>query len=227
MKQSKRIRESYKSVDKNKVYEIKEAIKILKEVPQPKFDQSVELSLKLGIDPKKTEQSVRGSVVLPYGTGKKKRVLVFCEDEKLTQEAKEAGADFVGLKDLIEKIEKGWMEFDAVLCSPNVMRQIAKLGRILGPRGLMPSPKAGTVTNEIGRAVQEIKKGKVEFKNDKDGGIHLAVGKISFSEQEIEENISCLIEAVKKKKPAGLKGHYIQSLAISSTMGPGLKITKH
>jgi len=226
MKQSKRIRESYKSVDKNKVYEIKEAIKVLKEVPQPKFDQSVELSLKLGIDPKKTEQSVRGSVVLPYGTGKKKRVLAFCEDEKLTQEAKEAGADFVGLKDLIEKIEKGWMEFDAVLCSPNVMRQIAKLGRILGPRGLMPSPKAGTVSNEIGRAVQEIKKGKVEFKNDKDGGIHLAVGKISFSEQEIEENISCLIEAVKKKKPAGLKGHYIQSLAISSTMGPGLKITK-
>ncbi|OQX53569.1 MAG: 50S ribosomal protein L1 [Candidatus Omnitrophica bacterium 4484_213] len=226
MKQSKRIRENYKSVDKNKVYEIKEAIKVLKEVPQPKFDQSVELSLKLGIDPKKTEQSVRGSVVLPYGTGKKKRVLAFCEDEKLTQEAKEAGADFVGLKDLIEKIEKGWMEFDAVLCSPNVMRQIAKLGRILGPRGLMPSPKAGTVSNEIGRAVQEIKKGKVEFKNDKDGGIHLAVGKISFSEQEIEENISCLIEAVKKKKPAGLKGHYIQSLAISSTMGPGLKITK-
>ena len=226
MKQSKRIRESYKLVDKNKVYEIKEAIKILKEVPQPKFDQSVELSLKLGIDPKKTEQSVRGSVVLPYGTGKKKRVLVFCEDEKLTQEAKEAGADFVGLKDLIEKIEKGWMEFDAVLCSPNVMRQIAKLGRILGPRGLMPSPKAGTVTNEIGRAVQEIKRGKVEFKNDKDGGIHLAVGKISFSEQEIEENISCLIEAVKKKKPAGLKGHYIQTMAISTTMGPGLKITK-
>lgn len=224
MKQSKRIRESYKLVDRNRVYEIKEAIKILKETPQPKFDQSVELSLKLGIDPKKTEQSVRGSVVLPYGTGKQKRVLVFCEDEKLTQEAKEAGADFVGFKDLIEKVEKGWMEFDALICPPALMRQISKLGRILGPRGLMPSPKAGTVTDELANAVKEIKKGKVEFKNDKDGGIHLAVGKISFSEEEIEQNIFRLIEAVKKKKPAGIKGHYIQSAAISTTMGPGFKI---
>ncbi len=211
-------------MDKDKVYEIKEAIKILKQTPQPKFNQSVELSLKLGIDPKKTEQSVRGSVVLPYGTGKQKKVLVFCEDEKLTQEAKEAGADFVGFKDLIEKVEKGWMEFDALICPPTLMRQISKLGRILGPRGLMPSPKTGTVTNEIAKAVKEIKKGRVEFKNDKDGGIHLSVGKISFSWEEIEENISCLIEAIRKKKPAGLKGHYIQTVAISTTMGPGMKI---
>lgn len=222
-KQSKRIKECYKLIDKNKVYEIKEAIEILKKVPQPKFEQSVEISLKLGIDSKKTEQIVRGSVVLPCGTGKEKKVLVFCEDDKLIKDAKEAGADFVGYKDLIEKIEKGWMEFDAVICPPNMMRQISKFGRILGPRGLMPSPKTGTVTNEIAKAVKEVKKGRVEFKNDKDSGIHLSIGRISFSTEEIEKNISELIGAIKKKKPPAIKGEYIQTMSVSTAMGPGIK----
>ncbi|MCK4859145.1 MAG: 50S ribosomal protein L1 [Candidatus Omnitrophica bacterium] len=223
-RQSKRIKECYKSVDKNKVYEIKEAIEILKKIPQPKFDQSVELSFKLGIEAKKTEQLVRGNTVLPHGTGKEKRVLVFCEDKKIAQEAKNAGAEFVGFKELIGKIEKGWLEFDAVICPPNVMRQVSKLGKILGPRGLMPSPKAGTVTNEIAEAVKDVRKGKIEFKNDKDAGIHLAVGKVSFSPEKIEKNILHLIKAVKEKKPSAAKGQYIQEAAISTTMGPGMKI---
>ncbi|RKY39190.1 MAG: 50S ribosomal protein L1 [Candidatus Omnitrophota bacterium] len=223
-KRSKRIKECYKLVDKNKVYELKEAISILKRVPQPKFDQSVEVSFKLGIDPKKTDQVVRGSVLLPHGVGKEKTVVVLCEDERMAEEARKAGADFVGADDLIKKIEEGWMEFDAIVCPPEMMRRIARLGKVLGPRGLMPSPKTGTVTTEIGKAVEEVKKGRVEFKNDKDGGIHLAVGRISFPQEKIEENVLHLIEAIKKKKPAGLKGHYIQSVAISTTMGPGLKI---
>ena len=222
-KPSKRYREAAKLVDKNKTYLLKEAIKVLKSFPKTKFDESVELAFHLGIDTKKSDHMVRGTVVLPHGTGKKVRVAVFCRGEA-EKDAKEAGADYIGAQDLIDKVSGGWMDFDSVVATPDMMRDLSKLGKILGPRGLMPSPKTGTVTVNVGQAIKELKAGKVEFKADKQGGIHVAVGKISFAEDNLYENASLLIESLKGARPASLKGEFIKSISVSTSMGPGLKV---
>ncbi len=220
---SKRLREIAKAYDFSKIYSLGEAIDILKKCPPVKFDQSVEVSLKMGVDPRKSDQQVRGTVSLPNGTGKKTRILVFAEGDKV-QEALDAGADYAGNEELLEKVNGGWTDFDAVITTPGMMRHVGKLGKVLGPRGLMPTPKAGTVTTEIAKAIQELKAGKIEFKLDRHGMINSAVGKLSFEIERIAENINAFLAAVQKAKPAGAKGQYLRSLVISSTMGPGLKI---
>lgn len=221
--QSKRYRESNKGLDRTKSYQLQEAISILKKMSPPKFDASIDLHFFLNIDSKKSDQMVRGTVVLPYGTGKKVRVAVFCkgEHEKI---AKEAQADFVGGTDLIDKVAAGFLGFDCAIATPDMMKDLSKLGKILGPRGLMPSPKTGTVTNDIAKAIEDVKKGKVEFRVDKQGGVHLAVGKISFEEEKLCENASCLIGALNEAKPASVKGKFIKSSFISATMNPGLRL---
>jgi large subunit ribosomal protein L1 len=220
---SKRSREIAKLVDAQKVYKLEEAITILQKCPPVKFDQSVDVALKTGIDLQKSDQQVRGVVSLPNGTGKKSVIVVFAKGDKV-KEALEAGADFAGTEELFEKVKGGWTDFDAVISTPEMMRDVGKLGKILGPRGLMPTPKAGTVTNDIATAVREIKAGRIEFKNDKHGVVSNAVGKLSFSSDKLVENIRTYVAAVSKAKPAGTKGHYMVSLALSSTMGPGLKV---
>jgi large subunit ribosomal protein L1 len=220
---SKRSREIAKLVDTQKVYKLEEAITILQKCPPVKFDQSVDVALKTGIDLQKSDQQVRGVVSLPNGTGKKSVVVVFAKGDKV-KEALEAGADFAGTEELFEKVKAGWTDFDAVISTPEMMRDVGKLGKVLGPRGLMPTPKAGTVTNDIATAVREIKAGRIEFKNDKHGVVSNAVGKLSFSSDKLVENIRTYVAAVSKAKPAGTKGHYMVSLALSSTMGPGLKV---
>ena len=218
---SKRSREIAKLVDAQKVYKLEEAIAILQKCPPVKFDQSVDVALRTGIDLQKSDQQVRGVVSLPNGTGKKSVVVVFAKGDKV-KEALEAGADFAGTDELLEKVKEGWTDFDAVISTPDMMRDVGKLGKVLGPRGLMPTPKAGTVTNDVANAVREIKAGRIEFKNDKHGVVSNAVGKLSFSTEKLAENIRTFISAVSKAKPAGTKGHYMVSLALSSTMGPGL-----
>ncbi len=220
---SKRSREIAKLVDAQKVYKLEEAIAILQKCPPVKFDQSVDVALKTGIDLQKSDQQVRGVVSLPNGTGKKSVVVVFAKGDKV-KEALEAGADFAGTDELLEKVKEGWTDFDAVISTPDMMRDVGKLGKVLGPRGLMPTPKAGTVTNDVANAVREIKAGRIEFKNDKHGVVSNAVGKLSFSTEKLAENIRTFINAVNRAKPAGTKGHYMVSLALSSTMGPGLKV---
>jgi large subunit ribosomal protein L1 len=220
---SKRSREIAKLVDAQKVYKLEEAITILQKCPPVKFDQSVDVALKTGIDLQKSDQQVRGVVSLPNGTGKKSVIVVFAKGDKV-KEALEAGADFAGTEELFEKIKGGWTDFDAVISTPEMMRDVGKLGKVLGPRGLMPTPKAGTVTNDIATAVREIKAGRIEFKNDKHGVVSNAVGKLSFSKEKLEENIRTYVNAVSRAKPAGTKGHFMVSLALSSTMGPGLKV---
>jgi len=220
---SKRFRAANELVDKAKIYTLKEAINILKSAPKTKFDQSVELAIHLKIDTKKSDHMVRGTVVLPHGTGKKVRVAVFCRGEAEKQ-AQEAGADFIGAQELIDKVAGGWMDFDCVVATPDMMRDLSKLGKVLGPRGLMPSPKTGTVTPNVGQAIKDVKAGKVEFKVDKQGGIHVAVGKISFDENQINENALTLIEALKNARPASLKGEFIKSICVTSSMGPGIKV---
>jgi len=220
---SKRFREIAKLVDTQKVYKLEEAIAILQKCPPVKFDQSVDVALRTGIDLQKSDQQVRGVVSLPNGTGKKSVVVVFAKGDKV-KEALEAGADFAGTEELFEKVKGGWTDFDAVISTPEMMRDVGKLGKVLGPRGLMPTPKAGTVTNDIATAVREIKAGRIEFKNDKHGVVSNAVGKLSFSKDKLVENIRTFVAAVSKAKPAGTKGHYMVSLALSSTMGPGLKV---
>jgi len=225
MKQySKRYKESEKQTDKAKTYLLKEAISILKKFSAPKFDAAVDLHFHINVDPKKSDQMVRGTVVLPHGTGKKVRVAVFCrgEHEKL---AREAQADYVGANELIDKVGAGFLDFDCAIATPEMMKDLSKLGKILGPRGLMPSPKTGTVTNDITKAIEDVKKGKVEFRIDKQGGIHLSVGKLSFSEDKLYENASRVIEALNEAKPASIKGKFIKSLFISSTMNPGLNLS--
>jgi len=221
---SKRLKEAAKQVDKDKTYTIKEALSILLNAPKAKFDESVELTISLNIDPKKSDQLLRGTVVLPHGTGKKVKVAVFCKGQHESQ-AKEAGADIVGAEDLIEKVSKGYLDFDCAVATPEMMRDLSKLGKILGPRGLMPSPKAGTVTNEVAKAIQEVKAGKVEFKSDKQGSIHLGVAKRSFSEEKIIENLNFAIEAINNAKPSAIKGDLVKNASISTTMGPGLRIS--
>lgn len=209
-------------VDRAKAYTVEEAIATLKQMPGTKFDESVDLSFHLGVDPKHADQMVRGAVVLPHGTGKSVRVVVFAKGEK-EREAKDAGADYVGAEDLVEKIQGGWMEFDSTVSTPDLMGQVGKLGKVLGPRGLMPNPKLGTVTFDIARAVREVKAGKVEFRVDKAGNAHVPIGRKSFSAEQLAANAMTLIEAVMRAKPAASKGQYLRSLTVSSTMGPGIR----
>jgi large subunit ribosomal protein L1 len=214
---------SLDKLDRNKLYTLTEASALVKEITTTKFDASVDLDVRLGIDPRKSNQMVRGVVSLPHGTGKQTRVLVLCTPDK-EAEAKEAGADHVGLDDFVEKIKGGWTDIDVIITMPSVMGKVGQLGRILGPRGLMPNPKSGTVTMEIGKAVKEVKQGKIDFKVDKSGIIHTSIGKVSFEAQKIVENAREFIHMVNKLKPAAAKGTYIRSLFLSSTMSPGIKI---
>jgi large subunit ribosomal protein L1 len=220
---AKRIKKFSELVDRNKIYDLKEAVSILKKAPKVKFDETVELAFNLNVDPKQSGQLVRGTVILPHGSGKNVRVIVFCRSDK-QNEAREAKADSIGADDLIQKVAGGWLDFDVAIAEPQMMKDLGKLGKILGPRGLMPNPKAGTVTTEIGKAVKEAKAGKVEFKTDKSGNINLAVGKISFSEAQIIENVKSVVAAVRNTRPSAVKGQFIKGLSISTTMGPGLKL---
>jgi large subunit ribosomal protein L1 len=204
-------------------YDLKEAVETAKAARYVKFDETVELALRLGVDPKHADQMVRGTVVLPHGTGKTVRVLVFASGEKI-KEAEDAGADYVGGEDLAKKIEGGWLDFEAVVSTPDMMKVVGRLGRVLGPRGLMPNPKAGTVSFDVARAVEEIKAGKVEFRVDKAGIVHAPVGKLSFSADDLTANAQALIQAVLKARPAATKGKYVKNIALSSTMGPGIKV---
>lgn len=222
-RKSKRFREIAELVEPGKAYSVEEAIGILQECPPVKFDQSVEVSLVMGVDPRKSDQQVRGTVSLPNGTGKSIRVLVFAKGEKM-QEAEDAGADYVGNEELFQKVSGGWTEFDAVVTTPDMMRDVGKLGKVLGPRGLMPTPKAGTVTNDISKAVSELKAGKIEFKVDRHGAINTAVGLLSFPVEKLAENIRTLLKAIWRAKPATAKGNYMKGISLSSTMGPGIKV---
>ena len=210
-------------VDSNRQYKLSEACALVKETSFTKFDASVDIAVRLGVDPRKANQMVRGVVTLPHGTGKQTRVLVLCTPDKET-EAKEAGADFVGLDEYIEKIKGGWTEVDVIICTPSVMAKIGAIGRILGPRGLMPNPKTGTVTMDIAKAVAEVKAGKIDFKVDKTGIVHAGIGKVSFDAQKLAENATEFLNTVIKLKPQALKGTYVMSIYISSTMGPGICI---
>jgi large subunit ribosomal protein L1 len=222
-KQSKRIREIASKIDLEKRYSLQEAIEILKGCPTVKFDQTVEIALMTGVDTKKSDQQVRGTVSLPNGTGKRAVLVVIARSDK-HKEAIDAGADFVGSDDLIEKIKGGWTDFSAIIATPDMMREVGKLGKVLGPRGLMPTPKAGTVTNDVVKAIQELKAGKIEYKTDKTGAINSLVGKLSFESTKLVQNVEALISAIIKSKPATAKGQYLKSLYLSSTMGPGLKV---
>ena len=219
----KRYREALGLVDRTKVYAPTEAVALVKQTSTVKFDASVEVHLRLGVDPRHADQMVRGTVVLPHGTGKKVRVVVFAQGEK-AQEALRAGADEVGAEDLVKKIEAGWLEFDVAIATPDTMGQVGRLGRILGRRGLMPNPKAGTVTFDIERAVKEVKAGRVEFKVDKGAIIHCPFGKVSFDDAQLAENLIALVDAVNRAKPSGAKGQYLRTLSIASTMGPGIHV---
>nr|WP_168806817.1 50S ribosomal protein L1 [Chitinophaga oryzae] len=210
-------------VDKNKAYSLKEASALVKDINCTKFDSSVDIHIRLGVDPKKADQAIRGSVTLPHGTGKTKKVLVLCTPDKEAA-AKEAGADFVGLDEFIQKIEAGWTEIDVIIATPAVMPKIGKLGKILGPRNLMPNPKTGTVTNDVAAAVNEVKGGKITFKVDKAGIIHASIGRVSFAADKIEQNSQELINAIIKLKPATAKGTYLKGLSMASTMSPGIAI---
>lgn len=222
-KLNKKQKEAVKIIDLQRKYPLEEAIIKLQECPKAKFDESVDISLKLGIDPKKSDQQIRSTVTLPHGTGKKTVIAVFAKGQQL-EEAEKAGADFVGSDDLIQKVKDGWTEFDAVVATPDMMKEVGKLGKVLGPRGLMPTPKAGTVTTDVTRAITELKSGKIEFRTDKTAGVNNAIGKISFSKKAISENIKTFLQAIIRAKPANAKGEYIQRLVLSSTMGPGIKI---
>ena len=214
---------AYAKIEPNKAYKLGEAAALLKEITFTKFDASVDIDVRLGVDPRKANQMVRGVVTLPHGTGKVVRVLVLCTPEK-EAEAQAAGADFVGLDEYVDKIKSGWTDVDVIICTPNVMGKVGALGRILGPRGLMPNPKTGTVTMEVGKAVQDVKAGKIDFKVDKYGIIHTSIGKVSFTPQQIEENAKEVLGTIIKLKPAAAKGTYVQSIYLSTTMSPGLQV---
>ncbi len=222
-KLSKRLRASYADVDRNKEYSLADATKKVKEHAKSKFDETVEVALNLGVDPRHADQQVRGTVQLPNGTGKTVRVAVFARDEK-AEEAKAAGADVVGAEDLVEKIQKGDIDFDRCIASPDMMVLVGRVGKILGPKGMMPNPKVGTVTPNVGEAVKAVKGGEVEYRVEKTGIVHVGVGKVSFTEEKIVENVRALITAVKNAKPEGAKGTYIKKVSLSSTMGVGLKL---
>ena len=220
---SKRLKEGYKAVDREKTYTLEEAITAIESFPKVKFDETVEIHFALGINPKASDQIVRGTVVLPHGTGKSLRIAVFCKGENEAK-AKGAGADFVGAEELIDKVSKGFLDLDVVVATPDMMRELSKLGKVLGPRGLMPTPKAGTVTPDVVKAITELKAGKIEFKSDKQAGVHLGVGKRSFSKDKLADNIRQILDAINLAKPNTLKGTYIKSASLTTTMGPGLKV---
>ena len=226
MKMSKRYAECAKLVDSNKEYEIKEALEIIEKMPKTKFDQTVELHVKLGVDSKHADQQVRGTVVLPNGTGKTQRVLVFAKGPK-AEEAEKAGADFVGAEELIPRIQNdNWFDYDVIVATPDMMGVVGRLGKVLGPKGLMPNPKSGTVTMDVTKAINEIKSGKVEYRLDKTNIIHLGFGKVSFGTEKLLENYNCIIDAIIKAKPAAAKGQYIKSVSVTTTMGPGIFINQ-
>ncbi|MDQ3193441.1 MAG: 50S ribosomal protein L1 [Bacteroidota bacterium] len=225
MKLTKKQKEVVKKVDTTKEYELKEAVSKLKLGASAKFDESVDIALKLGVDPKHADQVVRGTVSLPHGTGKSVRVLVIAKPEK-HDEAREAGADHVGFEDYIKKIQEGWTDIDVIIAAPDTMSELGKIGKVLGPRGLMPNPKSGTVTPNVGQAVKEVKAGKIDFRVDKSGIVHSIVGKISFDETKLSDNILAFINMIVKLKPSAAKGTYVKSITVSTTMGPGIKIDK-
>jgi len=222
-KRGKRYLEAQKAFDRLTLYEPKEAIRIVKKNAKAKFDETVEVAFKLGIDTRHADQQIRGAVVLPHGTGKTRSVLVFAKGDK-AKEAEAAGADYVGAEDMVEKIQQGWFGFDVVVATPDMMSVVGKLGKLLGPKGLMPNPKTGTVTFEVEKAVKEIKAGKVEYRADKAGIIHVPIGKVSFEQEKLEENFKLIAETILKARPAAAKGQYVRSVTVSSTMGPGVKI---
>ncbi len=223
MKHSKRYTTAYSSYDRQKRFDLDEALKILKTLPASKFDETVEVHFNLGVDPRKADQQIRNSIILPHGTGKTVRVLVFAEGDK-ADEARKAGADYVGLDDLIEKISGGWFDFDMVITTPTLMGKIGKLGRVLGPRGLMPNPKVGTVTMDLAKAVDDAKGGKVTYRVDKFANLHIPAGKLSFPVENLKGNIKTILAAILKERPATLKGIFIKSITVCTTMGPGIKL---
>jgi large subunit ribosomal protein L1 len=223
MPQSKRMTQALGLVDRDKSYALRDAVELLKNVPAAKFDESVDLAVNLGVDPKHADQMVRGGLVLPHGTGKSVRILVFAKGEK-EKEAQAAGADYVGGDDLAKKIQEGWLDFDRVIATPDMMGVVGRLGKVLGPRGLMPNPKLGTVTMDVSRAVAEQKSGKVEYRVEKAGVVHVSVGKKSFSVEQLVDNATALIDALVRAKPASAKGNYLKKISISTTMGPGVRV---
>jgi large subunit ribosomal protein L1 len=222
-KAGKKYTEAKNKIDRTKRYTLEEALQLLPETSYARFDEGIDVAIRLGVDPKKPDQMVRGTVILPHGTGKEVKVVVFAQGEK-EKEAREAGTDYVGGEELVEKIAQGWLDFDKAIATPDMMKIVSTVGKILGPRGLMPNPKVGTVTFEVGKAVQDIKSGKVEFKVDKAGNLHVSVGKVSFGQDKLRENLLALLDSVTKAKPASSKGAYVKGLTISTTMGPGIKI---
>ena len=222
-KTGKKLREAAKLIDRSKLYDAKEAIELAKKASTVNFDATVEVAFRLGIDTRKNDQQIRGAVVLPNGTGKTQSVLVFAKGEKL-KEAEAAGADFVGDAEYIQKIQQGWFDFDVIVATPDMMGEVGKLGRVLGPKGLMPNPKTGTVTFDVTKAVQEIKAGKVEYRADKTGIIHAPIGKVSFDDSKLAENLEAIYDVVLKAKPSSAKGTYIKSLNVTTTMGPAVKV---
>ncbi len=223
-KRGKKYQESFKLVDRTHLYDVEEAIELVQKTAKANFDETVELAVRLGVDPKHADQLVRGAVVLPHGTGRTRTVLVFAKGEK-AKEAEEAGADYVGGEELVEKIQnENWLDFDVVVATPDMMSVVGKIGRILGPKGLMPNPKSGTVTFDVGKAVKEIKAGKVEYRVDKSGIIHVPIGKVSFGTEKLKENFAVIMEEIIKARPAATKGKYLRSITLSSTMGPGIKV---
>lgn len=223
MRKSKRTRQNLEKVDRTQYYELGSAVEKLKSVANAKFDETVEVCTRLGVDPRHADQIVRGTVVLPHGTGKTIRVLVLAQGDKV-KEAEEAGADYVGLDEYVEKIQGGWTDIDAVIATPDVMGKVGRLGKILGPRGLMPNPKSGTVTFDVAKAVNDIKAGKIEYRVDKVGNLHVPVGKVSFTNDQLLENIRTFLEAVVRARPPAAKGQYMRSVTLTSTMGPGIKL---
>lgn len=223
MKRGKAYKEAISKVDKNKLYEPAEAIDLLKEIASAKFDETVEVHVKLGVDPRHADQQVRGTVSLPHGTGKTTRVLVFAKGEKI-KEAEAAGADYVGGEELAEKIQGGWFDFEVAVATPDMMGVVGKLGKILGPRGLMPNPKAGTVTFDIERTIAELKAGRIEYRTDRHAIVHVPIGKVSFEKEKLQDNLATFADALVKAKPAAAKGQYMRSATICSTMGPGIKL---
>lgn len=222
-KHGKKYREAVAQIDKTRLYAPRDAVELLKKVSYSKFDGTVELHMHLGVDPRHADQIVRGTAVLPHGTGRVVRVLVFAQGDK-AREAEEAGADFIGAQDLVQRIEGGWLDFDVAVATPDMMGNVGKLGRVLGPRGLMPNPKSGTVTFDIERAVRDIKAGRVEFRVDRTSLLHVPVGKVSFSEQQLVENLGTLVEAIIAAKPSGAKGTYVRSVHLAATMSPGIRL---
>jgi large subunit ribosomal protein L1 len=226
MKNSKRFKAASTKVDQNKLYTIEEAVHIVKQMATAKFNESVDIAVRLGVDPKKADQAVRGTVALPHGIGKEVRVLVIAKPPK-DEEAKAAGADHAGFQDYIQRIQQGWADIDVIIATPDVMGELGKLGKVLGPRGLMPNPKSGTVTPDVAKAVKEVKAGKIEFRVDKAGILHATVGKANFEAQKLLENVNAFLQTVARSKPATAKGQYVKSIALSSTMGPGVHIDKN